>query len=123
PHLLTVHDPLVAVAHRARRERGEVGTAAGLAEQLATLPLPGEDPREVTLFLVFAPEAEHRRRALTGADRVEHATVRRRARLLQAVGEQRLQLDRGAEPAVPGRVLDPREPGVVLRAEERDGLG
>ena len=35
PHLLAVDDPLVAVAHRARREPGDVGAGARLAEELA----------------------------------------------------------------------------------------
>ena len=35
PGLLPVHDPVVAVAHRARGERGEVRARAGLAEELA----------------------------------------------------------------------------------------
>ena len=35
PHLLTVHQPLVAVAHGARAEPGDVGARARFAEQLA----------------------------------------------------------------------------------------
>jgi hypothetical protein len=35
PDLLPVDDPLVAVAHGACPQTGEVGTGAGLAEQLA----------------------------------------------------------------------------------------
>ena len=35
PHLLAVDDPLVAVADRARRQAGDVGARAGLAEHLA----------------------------------------------------------------------------------------
>ena len=34
PHLLAVDDPLVAVAHRARRGRGEIGAGVRLAEEL-----------------------------------------------------------------------------------------
>ncbi len=123
PHLLAVHDPLVTVANRARRERRQVRAAARLAEQLTPLRLAGEHPREVTLLLVLAAVGEHRRRALAGADRVEGAAVRRRAGFLQPVVDDRLEVDRGTEPAVPGWVVHPRQSGVVLRSEEHRRLG
>ena len=47
PHLLAVHDVLVAVALGPRRQRGEVAAGARLAEQLAPHLLGREDRAEV----------------------------------------------------------------------------
>src|SRR5205823_1051497 len=54
PHLLSVHDPLVAVAHRTRREAGHVAAGAGFAEELAPDLFTGEERTQVALLLRVA---------------------------------------------------------------------
>ena len=53
PHLLTVDDPLVAVAARPCVETGEVGAGAGLAEELAPRLLAGDDVAHVPVDLLL----------------------------------------------------------------------
>ena len=60
PHLLAVDDPLVAVADRRRGEAGEVGTGAGLAEELAPRLAAGDGVADVALLLLVG--AVHRDR-------------------------------------------------------------
>src|SRR6266511_4642858 len=72
PHLLTVDDPLVAVALRPALEAGEVGPGAGFAEQLAPGFLAVEDRPQVPRTLLVAAVHEDRR------PRQEHAEARRR---------------------------------------------
>jgi hypothetical protein len=55
PHLLAVDDPLVAVAHGAGGETGDVGAGAGLAEQLAPDVLAGEDAPQQRCFISSVP--------------------------------------------------------------------
>ena len=50
PHLLTVDDPLRAVEIGAGRRAGEIGTAAGLAEQLTPAVFAGDDPPQKALL-------------------------------------------------------------------------
>ena len=52
PHLLAVDHPLVAVAHRRRRQRRDIGAGAGLAEQLAPDLLAAQQLGEVALLLL-----------------------------------------------------------------------
>ena len=70
PHLLSVDGPLVAVAHALRRQPGEVGAGAGLAEQLAPDLLAGEQRTQVALLLLLAAPHNDRRSAHPVADRV-----------------------------------------------------
>src|SRR4029450_10575466 len=51
PHLLAVHNPLLAVLFGTALQPGEIGPGAGLAEQLAPAALPGDDVAEVALLL------------------------------------------------------------------------
>ena len=98
PDLLTVHDPLVAVAHRPGGERGEIGAAARFAEELAPLGGAHEQSREVVLLLLFAAEREHDSGALPGTDRVGHPTTRGRTRRRQEVVDRVLQVDPASDP-------------------------
>ena len=73
PHLLAVHDPLVAVAHRHRGEPGEVGTGARLAEELAPALLTGEDRRQEPRLLLMGTDRIDRGRGLVHADEIARA--------------------------------------------------
>ena len=53
PDLLAVDDPLVAVRHGPRREPGEVGAGARLAEQLAPRLGAGDDVADVQVDLLL----------------------------------------------------------------------
>src|SRR5262249_38429776 len=67
PDLLTVDDPAAVVARRPCRERGEVGSCTGLAEQLAPRDLSperGGDPP----FLLLVGAVDHQRRQRPRAD-------------------------------------------------------
>ena len=55
PDLLAVDDPDVAVAHRARRESGEVRSRARLAEQLAPAQPAAHRIGDVPLDLLTGP--------------------------------------------------------------------
>ena len=61
PHLLAVDHVLVAVAHRARGERREVGAGAGLRVADAEVDVAREDLREEELLLLVGAEAHDRR--------------------------------------------------------------
>ena len=61
PDLLAVHDPLVAVAHGAGAERGQVGARAGLAEELAPDLLGGQQREQVALLLRLDAAVDDRR--------------------------------------------------------------
>ena len=62
PDLLTGDDPVVAVAHRAGAERGEVGAGAGLAEELAPHLLAGPQRTQPAPPLLVGAVAQDRRR-------------------------------------------------------------
>ena len=62
PQLLAVHDVLVAVAHGAALQRGEVGAAAGLGVALRPVDLAGRDRRHV-LGLLLLRAVDHEQRA------------------------------------------------------------
>ena len=78
PHLLPAHHPLVAVAHRLRRQRREVGPGAGLAEELAPLLLVAHDRTEEAQLLLVGAVREQRRRGVVEPERIERAEVERR---------------------------------------------
>ena len=105
PHLLPVDDPLVAVAHRTRAERGEVGAGTGLAEQLAPQLVAAQHRVEVALLLLG--RAVHHERGRDHADPDgEHAGLHVELRLFLRV--DRL-LDAGA--AAAAELLGPRDAG------------
>jgi hypothetical protein len=52
PHLLAVHDPLVAVPDRLALQAGEVGAGARLAEELAPALLSRDDVADVGLLVL-----------------------------------------------------------------------
>ena len=66
PDLLAVDDPDIAVAHGARRQTCEVGTCAGLAEELAPGPLPGDCVGHVAVDLFARAVRRDRRRREPG---------------------------------------------------------
>ena len=56
PDLLSVDDPLVAIAHRGGGQRGHIGTSPGLGEQLAPTLLAGHQRRQqMALGFVAGP--------------------------------------------------------------------
>ena len=61
PHLLAGHEPVVAVALGARRERREVGAGARLAEQLAPHLFVAHDRRQEAQPLLLGAVREQRR--------------------------------------------------------------
>ena len=82
PHLLTVHDPLVAVAHGPGREPGEVGAGARLAEELAPHLVAAQHRRQVALRLLVGAVGDDRRPG--------HARCRRRRRCTNSPSARRL---------------------------------
>ena len=109
PHLLAGDAPLVAVAHRPGRQRGEVRARARLAEQLAPALLVRHDRREEAAPLLVGAVGEQGWRAQVQPERVQPAEVVR--------GEDGLDRPGGRDPdpeaAVlrrPGRDDQPRRP-------------
>src|SRR5207247_5639959 len=105
PHLLAVHDPLIAVAHPAGAEAGEIGTRARLREQLAPHVLALQHRSEKTLLLLLGAPRDDRRARHRDADR-EHARRDVEARLLLV--EDPLLPPRAAASA---ELLRPRDTG------------
>ena len=62
PDLLAIDDPVLAVEVGARSSTGEIGPAAGFAEQLAPGVFAGEDAAQVLLLLRIAAVFEQGRR-------------------------------------------------------------
>ena len=71
PHLLPGHDPLVAVAHRPRRERREIRARTGLAEELAPLLLVADDGRQEPQLLLVGAVREQCGRGVVQPQRVQ----------------------------------------------------
>src|SRR5690606_30835647 len=61
PGLLAVDDIVIAIAHRAGLQRGQVGTGARLGVTLTPPVLPGQDARQVFLLLLFGTELDDHR--------------------------------------------------------------
>src|SRR4029450_5537541 len=108
PDLLPVDDPLVAVAHGAGPQPGEIGAGTGLAEQLAPPLAAAQERREVPLLLRFGAVRDQRRPDHPDADG-ERARVDVEARLLLS---EDARLGRCA-PAPPV-LLRPGDPGPAL---------
>ena len=113
PHLLAVDDPLVAVAHGAGRQAGEVGAGAGLAEQLAPDLLAGEQrPQAAALAARRVPWVDDRRRRHVRSP-ITVDGVRRGA---PAAGKARVDraLPIRLDPEAAGALgeVHPRQPGV-----------
>ena len=122
PDLLAVHDPLVTVAHGARREAGEVGAGAGLGEELTPHVFAGEHRPQRAVSQFVAAVRHHR-----GPGEIEieeqHALRRRGAGLAEPGLDVALHPGLDAEaPESLGKV-DPRQAAVVLRAAERHRVG
>ncbi len=109
PHLLAGDDPLVAVPHRARLQRGEVRAGLGLREPLAPDLLRGQDRRQVALALLLGAVRDHGRPAHREP---EHVRGLRRARADDLLVEDRL-LDQGR--AAAAVLLRPRDAGPARR--------
>src|SRR6185437_5470310 len=58
PDLGAVDDVIVAVAHRAGLQRGEVGARARLGIALAPVILAGKNPRQIKILLLLRAEAD-----------------------------------------------------------------
>ena len=113
PHLLTVHHPLVTVAHGPGGEPGEVAAGARLAEELAPHLVAAQHRREVALALLVRAVGDDGRPRHGDADgEGVHAQPEPR-RLL---GEDRL-LARGA--AAAAGVLRPGDPRPPVVGEVR----
>ena len=102
PGLLAVDDVVVALAHRARLEAGEVGAGAGLGEALAPPVVEVGHARQEALLLLLRAEGDDDRAAHVG---VEGERLRRR-RLLQLLAEDVALAERPASgrptpPAIP----------------------
>src|SRR5262249_37734676 len=69
PHLLAVDDPILAVFHRTRLERGDVRTRAGFGKQLAPDLLAPQRGRDIAFLGVVVGEGDHRRDAHAEPDR------------------------------------------------------
>ena len=118
PHLLPVDDPVVAVAHRAGGNPGQVGSSTRLAEQLAVEVLSGEQrPQELSLLLRGAEGGDSRRRH-AHPDAVVWSASRRRARRGQLVFDLRLKAARQVEPAGAAREVHPGQSRIEPGSQE-----
>src|SRR3954451_15584366 len=97
PHLLAGHDPLVAVAHRARLQRREVRAGLGLREALAPDLVGAEDRLEAAALLVLGTVRDDGRPAHREAEDVDGA---RRLRARELLVVDRLLDERRPAPAV-----------------------
>ena len=120
PHLLPVHHPLVAVALGPGREPGEVGARTRLREQLAPDLLGCEERPQVPQPLLVSAVVHDRGRDHAEADRVERE-VRRRAGGIELLDDESLLRRIGCDAPGALRRVDPRQPGVEARTEERRG--
>ncbi len=108
PDLLARDDPLVAVAHRARLERGEVGARLRLGEALAPDLVGAQDRLEVAPLLLLGPVRDDGRPAHGEPEHVRGARRLRPGELLVVDG---LLDERRPAPAV---LLRPRHAGPVV---------
>ncbi len=124
PHLLAVDHVVVAVLHRPRLQRGQVGAGVRLGVALAPDLLAGEDLRGIPLLLRLGPVRDDRGPGHADAEDVEH---RRRLRDRHLLVQDHLLHEREALAAVLLRPREPDEAGVVERvlpaAQELVGLG
>ncbi len=117
PHLLPVDHPFVAVTHRRRRERRNVGPGAGFAEHLAPDLLAREvGPQEPALLLLGTERDE-------GGPRHAHAhhvaqEVLRGLGGHEALVDEVLEAGVDAEPPLPLGEMDPGEAEIELGAPE-----
>ena len=82
PHLLAGDHEAVAVGHRPRLQRRQIGTGVGLGEALAPDLVPAEHGPQEPLLLLLGPVLHDRRRDVRDADGVERAGRVRPAHLL-----------------------------------------
>ena len=117
PDLLPVHDPLVAVAHRRRRERRDVGTGAGLAEHLAPDLFARERRPQEPALLLLGAERDQRGTGHADAHHVAQQVLRRVGRDESLVDEV---LEAGVEPeaALALGEVDPGQTEIELGAPE-----
>ena len=71
PDLLAVHDPVVAVAHRRRPQRREVGARVGLGEPLAPDVVAAQHRGEQTALLLLGAVRHDRRCDVRDAEHVD----------------------------------------------------
>ncbi len=96
PHLLPVDDPLVAVADRTCRQAREVGTGAGLAEELAPQLLAGEQRSQEPRLELVVGVGRDRRRGEEDAEPVALERVGAHAGGTDALVDAPLELGRAA---------------------------
>ena len=113
PHLLAVHDPLVAVTHGARRGRGEIGTRVRLAEELTHHEIAAVELRQVRGAYLRRRVREERRPDEADGDDQHREVGELVVRLELLIGPR--VLERQSPPAVLDRTVDPAEPGVEAR--------
>ena len=109
--LAAVDDPLVAVEHRRRAQRGEVGARARLGVSDREVELAGEHPGQVLRLLLRRAEP-HERRAHGG-----HRDERERRTAALDLVEHDVLLDR--RPALAAVLLRPAEPEPAVLADLR----
>ena len=123
PHLLTVDDPLVTVAHCPGRERRDIGARTGLAEHLAPDVLDGEDAPEVGVDHRFRAIGHQQWGSHADADRVEDDVVVDPLGTLKLLGHDRLHPRGQPKPTAPLGEVHPRETAIELCAAERHAVG
>ena len=115
-HLLPVHHVVVAVAHRARLQGGEVGPGAGFGVADREVKLAADDGWEHLRLLLLGAVLDE-----GGADRAQREERDREARPLHLVEEEEL-LD--GRTVLPAERLGPTdaEPAVLAHLAERSGV-
>ena len=112
PHLLTVHDELVAVTDRGGSQRREVGAGIGFGVADGEMNVAREDSgEELLLLLLGAVDLERRAHGLQGDQR------QRDVRPVRLVDEDLLFDRPEPQPAV---LLGPADPELAVRAHPLD---
>ena len=119
PDLLTVQDPLVAIAHSPRGQTCDVGASSRLREQLAPDLLTGEEAAQVLRLLLC--------RAVDRNGRCDHAVAddvvrgrHRRTSLEESAGDVAEERGAGVESPTVTVEVDPGQTPIELGAEELD---
>src|SRR4051794_10913512 len=125
PHLLAVDDPVVAVRLQdgTGGQTREVGTGAGLAEELAPDLFTRPERAQPALLLLGRAEGEDGRRGHAEADPDAAGVVVGRAGPGQLGVDDALQAARRPEPAQTLGVVHPGQPGIEAGPQERGRRG
>ena len=124
PGLLAVDHPRVSVAHRARRESGDIRSRRGFAEELTPDVFAREDTAQQLSLAVLFAVGEHDGRTHADPDRIhQHVFVVGFCSLVQLVVDDGLQLRLEAQAPESFGKTHPRQAAIELGSAELDAAG